>query len=226
MKEIKENWNFLFVGHWLQGNIGNDRKDVGNLIRTFFTAFRGNKSTGLILKTAGASPCMMDREDLLRKIREIKMSCGIHPSQLPSVYLLHADLFDEEMNDLYNHPKVKAHVSFTHGEGFGRPLLEASLSGKPVIAPGWSGHVDFLNKNNSVLIAGGLKNVEKESFPKNIYVEGQQWFQVDYRDAATKMTHIRKNLKVYKNRGMKQMIFNKGKFSFDSMVTRLGNLLD
>ena len=226
MKEIKENWNFLFVGHWLQGNIGNDRKDVGNLIRTFFTAFRGNKSTGLILKTAGASPCMMDREDLLRKIREIKMSCGIHPSQLPSVYLLHADLFDEEMNDLYNHPKVKAHVSFTHGEGFGRPLLEASLSGKPVIAPGWSGHVDFLNKNNSVLIAGGLKKVEKESFPKNIYVEGQQWFQVDYRDAATKMTHIRKNLKVYKNRGMKQMIFNKGKFSFDSMVTRLGNLLD
>ena len=164
MKEIKENWNFLFVGHWLQGSIGNDRKDVGNLIRTFFTAFRGNKSTGLILKTAGTAPCIMDREDLLRKIREIKMSCGIHPSQLPSVYLLHADLFDEEMNDLYNHPKVKAHISFTHGEGFGRPLLEASLSGKPVIAPGWSGHVDFLNKNNSVLIAGGLKKVEKESF--------------------------------------------------------------
>ncbi len=31
---------------------------------------------------------------------------------------------------MYNHPKVKAHVSFTHGEGFGRPLLEASISEK------------------------------------------------------------------------------------------------
>ena len=226
MSKIKENWNFLFVGHWLQGGLGKDRKDVGNLIRTFFTAFRGKTSTGLILKTAGASPCMMDREDMLRKIREIKMTCGIHPSQLPNVYLLHADLRDEEMNDLYNHPKVKAHISFTHGEGFGRPLLEASLSGKPVIAPGWSGHVDFLNKNNSIMLGGGLTDVEKESFPENIFVQGQKWFQVDYRDAATKMNHVRKNLKVYKNRGMKQMLFNKSKFSFEAMVKSLGGLLD
>ena len=44
--------------------------------------------------------------------------------KLPNVYLLHGDLTDEEMNQLYNHPKVKAHLTFTHGEGFGRPLLE------------------------------------------------------------------------------------------------------
>jgi len=154
------------------------------------------------------------------------MQCGIHPSQLPNVYLLHADLYDEEMNDLYNHPKVKAHISFTHGEGFGRPLLEASLSGKPVIAPNWSGHVDFLNKNNSVMLTGGLGNVAKESFQKGIYVEGQQWFNVDYRAAASQMLHVRKNLKVYKNRGMKQMLFNKSKFSFNSMTKRLEKLLD
>ena len=39
-----------------------------------------------------------------------------------------------EMNEMYNHPKVKAHLTFTHGEGFGRPLLEASFSGKPIIS--------------------------------------------------------------------------------------------
>ena len=38
------------------------------------------------------------------------------------------------MNKLYNHPKVKAMVSLTKGEGFGRPLLEFSLTGKPIIA--------------------------------------------------------------------------------------------
>ena len=36
-------------------------------------------------------------------------------------------------------------VSFTKGEGFGRPLLEFSAIGKPIIASGWSGHTDFLN---------------------------------------------------------------------------------
>ena len=226
LDQVETNWNFLFVGHWLQGKIGHDRKDVGNLIRTFFTAFRGNKSTGLILKTSGASPCIMDREDMLKKVKEVKIQSGIDESQLPNVYLLHCDLFDDEVNDLYNHPKVKAHISFTHGEGFGRPLLEASLSGKPVIAPNWSGHVDFLNKNNSILLDGGLINVEKGSLQENIYIEGQQWYQVNYTAAAQKMLHVRKNLKTYKNRGMKQMMFNKSKFSFNSMVQRLDKLLD
>lgn len=225
MDQVETSWNFLFVGHWLQGSIGKDRKDVGNLIRTFFTAFRNNKSTGLILKTSGASPCMMDREDMLKKIKEVRSQCGIPASQLPNVYLLHCDLYDDEVNDLYNHPKVKAHVTFTHGEGFGRPLLEASLSGKPVIAPNWSGHIDFLNKNNSSLIPGGLVKVEKESLQENIYVEGQQWFQIDYRAAGQKMLHIRKNLKTYKNKGMKQMMYNTSKFSFKSMVTRLDKIL-
>ncbi len=226
LKHVETNWNFLFVGHWLQGGPGKDRKDVHNLIRTFFTAFRGNKSTGLILKTSGATPCMLDREDMLRKIREVKISSGIPEADLPNVYLLHADLYDEEVNDLYNHPKVKAHITFTHGEGFGRPLLEASLSGKPVIATNWSGHVDFLNNKNAILLPGGLVKVEKESLQDNIWVDGQQWFQVDYRSAAQKMLHVRKNLKVYKNKGMKLMLYNKSKFSFDAMVSRLGQVLD
>ena len=51
---------------------------------------------------------------------------------------------DEEMNQLNNDPKVKAFVSFTKGEGFGRPLLEAAITGKPVITTNWSGHLDFL----------------------------------------------------------------------------------
>ena len=49
-----------------------------------------------------------------------------------------------EMNSIYNHSKVKAMVSLTKGEGFGRPLLEFSLSQKPLIVSGWSGHMDFL----------------------------------------------------------------------------------
>ena len=53
-------------------------------------------------------------------------------SNFPNIYILDGDFTNEEMNSIYNHPQVKAHVSFTHGEGFGRPLLEACISGKPL----------------------------------------------------------------------------------------------
>ena len=79
---------------------------------------------------------------MMKKIRLVKDS--MRGDKLPNIYLLHGDLTDEEMNQLYNHPKVKAHLTFTHGEGFGRPLLEATLSGKPMIAPISTGQADFL----------------------------------------------------------------------------------
>ena len=38
--DIKEDFAFLFVGHWLKGDTGQDRKDVGMLIRCFTEAFK------------------------------------------------------------------------------------------------------------------------------------------------------------------------------------------
>ena len=70
------------------------------------------------------------------------------------------------MNQLYNHPKVKAMMSMTHGEGFGRPLLEASITGKPTITTNWSGHIDFIKPEYNILIGGELKNVHKTASNK------------------------------------------------------------
>jgi glycosyltransferase involved in cell wall biosynthesis len=132
LKQVKESFNFLYVGHWLQGGFGEDRKDTGMLVKVFLETFKNKKNKpGLIMKTSGATVSILDREDILKKITDIKETIK---GDLPNVYLLHGDLTDDEMNGLYNHPKVKAHVTLTHGEGFGRPLLEATISGKPVIA--------------------------------------------------------------------------------------------
>ena len=60
------------------------------------------------------------------------------------IYLLHGDMTDQELHSLYKHPKVKALVSLSHGEGFGLPIFEAAYSGLPVLTSEWSGHVDFL----------------------------------------------------------------------------------
>ena len=131
--------------------------------------------------------------------------------------MLHGDLEDEEMNQLYNHPKVKVMITFTKGEGFGRPLLEASIAAKPIIASNWSGHLDFLNKKHSVLLPGNLTKVHKSALPKDYLVENAQWFTVNYQYAAQIMMDIFKNYRKYTFNAKKQSMVNKGKFSLDSM---------
>ncbi len=114
LKGIKEDFCFLFVGHWLQGSLGNDRKDLGMLIKTFLETFKNQKKQpALIIKTSGASPCILDREDILKKVSEIKNTVS---GELPNIYILHGDLRDEEMNGLYNHPKGKGLMFHLHTE--------------------------------------------------------------------------------------------------------------
>ena len=224
LKGIKEDFCFLFVGHWLQGGLGHDRKDLGMLIKTFLETFKNQKKQpALILKTSGATASILDREDVLSKLRQIKDT--VNGKLLPNIYVLHGDLSDEEMNGLYNHPKVKAHVSFTHGEGFGRPLLEASLSAKPVIAPKWSGHIDFLS-SNAILLPGSLNDVKKESFPKNMYVKGAQWFTVNYNYASKTLKNVFDNYSKYTVKAKKLAIVNQTKFSLDAMTKKFEGILD
>jgi len=223
LKGIKEDFCFLFVGHWLQGGLGHDRKDLGMLIKTFLETFKNQKKQpALILKTSGATSCILDREDILSKLNEIKSTVN---GKLPNIYILHGDLTDDEMNGLYNHPKVKAHVSFTHGEGFGRPLLEASLSAKPVLAPNWSGHVDFLSKD-AILLPGSLNDVKKQSFPKNMYVKGAQWFTVNYNYGSKILKDVFNNYSKYTVKAKKLAIVNQTKFSLDAMTKKFEEILD
>jgi glycosyltransferase involved in cell wall biosynthesis len=224
LEEIEEDFCFLFVGHWLQGGLGHDRKDLGMLLKTFLATFKDRpKQPALLLKTSGATPSILDREDIMAKVNQIKDTVK---GQLPNIYVLHGDLEDEEMNGLYNHPKVKAHVSFTHGEGFGRPLLEASLSEKPVISSNWGGQLDFLSSSNSVLLPGSLNDVKRESFPKNMHVDGAKWFTVNYNYASKILKDVFDNYSKYTVKGKKLAIVNQTKFSLDAMTKKFEEILD
>ena len=195
MGKIDEEFCFLYVGHWLQGGLGKDRKDTGMLIKVFCETFKNmKKQPALIMKTSSAGFSILDRENMLDKINEIKSQIK---GKCPNIYLVHGDFTDDEMNGLYNHPKVKAHISFTHGEGFGRPLLEASLSEKPVIASNWSGHLDFLDSKYSVLLDGAFEKVQKGSFPDQFFVEGSEWFTVNYQKASQTLRKIYRSYKKY-----------------------------
>jgi hypothetical protein len=225
LKSIPETFCFLYVGHWLQGRIGNDRKDTGMLVKTFLETFKDKvQQPALILKTSGATFCVMDREDIESKIKQIKET--VSGKKLPNIYFLHGDLSDTEMNGLYNHPKVKAHVSFTHGEGFGRPLLEATFSEKPVITSSWSGHVDFLDPKLSVLLGGEMNKTPREAFPRNIWTEGSEWFTVNYPNSSKVLMDVYKNYKTYKFNATEQGKINRGKFSHANMTKLFEEILD
>ena len=224
-KGINEEFCYLFVGHWMSGTFGHDRKNVGVLIKSFFDAFKGGvgKKPALILKSSMGVASYISREAILDKIKLIRDSYG--DIKLPNIYLLNGEFDDSEMNELYNHPKVKAMVSFTRGEGYGRPLLEFGLTGKPIIASGWSGHTDFLNTENSVLLAGTLENVHP-SAANNWLIEEAKWFQVNPQSAISSIKEVYKHYKKYLSRSRKQKQHVKNNFSWEKMRDLVNIQLD
>jgi len=179
LANVKEDFNFLIVGHWLKGDLGQDRKDIGMAIKTFATVFQylpKDKRPGLIVKTSHAA----------------------------------------DMSNLYHNPKVKAMLSFAKGEGYGRPMAEFTLTGKPIIASGWSGHTDFLPPEHAVLLEGSLTNVH-ESAADQFLMKEAQWFTVQYSNAANKIYDVYNNYNIYskKSEGLKSNTL--ANFTLDKM---------
>ncbi len=225
LKDIPEKFCFLFVGHWLKGDIGQDRKDVGMLVKVFAELFKNKppkSRPALILKTSGATFSIMDRDEIMRKLNFILQPYG---NTAPNVYLLHGDMTEPEINALYNHPKIKAMVSFTKGEGYGRPLAEFACIGKPIIATNWSGHIDFLDNKYTLLIPGKLTEIH-ESATDNHLMKGSQWFTVDYNAAAQAMFAVYSNYDAYLVPAKKQMERMQNMFTLEHMNKQLIDMIE
>lgn len=223
LSSISTDFNFLFVGHWLKGAFGQDRKDIGMMIKTFCEAFKNKSSKnkpGLILKTSHATFSIMDREETMKKIQQITKPYG---DKAPKIYLLHGDLTDDQMNSLYNHPKVKAMISFTKGEGFGRPLLEFTLSEKPVIASDHSGHKDFLKHAHPLV---GDETEIHQSAADKFLIKGSKWFTVNYGYAAGVLRDCVDNYKNYLKAAKRQAYHSKTEFSLTAMNDKFCEYID
>jgi glycosyltransferase involved in cell wall biosynthesis len=229
LENVPEKFCYLFVGHWLRGDFGEDRKNVGLLVRLFLETFKQSKTSppALILKTSGGNFSILDKKEIIKKIEQIKNTVQLGEDQnMPNIYVLHGELTDDEMNSLYNHPKVKAHISLTKGEGFGRPLLEATISGKPVIASGWSGHIDFLNAEDAVLVGGQLKEIHPSSVWDNVLIKESSWFYPDAQQAANAMAAVFMDYETFHKKAKKLGKENSKKFSYKAIQQRTWELLD
>jgi len=225
LANVKEDFCFLIVGHWLKGSLGQDRKDIGMAIKTFATVFQylpKDKRPALVVKTSHAGFSVIDREETRRKMDEVLKSFG---DKCPSVYLLHGDMEETDMSNLYHHPKVKAMISFAKGEGYGRPMAEFTLTGKPIIASGWSGQMDFLPAEHSVLLEGSLTAVH-ESAADQFCMKEAQWFTVNYSAAANKIYDVYNKYDIYieKSKGLRENTL--ANFTLDKMSDKFTEIME
>jgi glycosyltransferase involved in cell wall biosynthesis len=221
--DITEDFAYLFVGHWLKGDLGQDRKDVGMLIRCFIESFKDEEvKPALVLKTSSASFSVKQREEFRKKIEDIvKQSNTTTP---PSIYLLFGELTNGEMNELYNHPKIKSMVSLTKGEGFGRPLLEFTMTGKPVIASNWSGHKDFLPMDKAIMVGGKLTEVH-DSVIDDFIIKGSKWFTANYNEFVEVLKLVQKDYDKFLQKSETLREFNSENFTLDKMKDKFESIL-
>jgi len=195
------------------------------IFKTFCTVFKNlpkDKQPGLILKTSHAGFSVGEREDIANRINAITKEFG---DKCPPIHLVWGDLLESELNELYNDDKVKAMISFTKGEGYGRPLAEFATTGKPIIVSNWSGHTDFLSEAHTIYLEGELKNVH-ESAQNQFLLKESKWFYVDYTKAAQVIFDTHKNYDSYlkKSKGLSDNINNK--FSLGKMTEVFKKLVD
>ena len=179
--QLSTDFNFLSVAQF------GPRKNLHNTIKWFIEEFH-DENIGLVLKTNMAKNCLMDREIVLNNIRNFLKQ---FPNRSCKIYLLHGDMTDEEMHSLYRHEKISAFLALPHGEGFGLPIFEAAYSGIPVVATGWSGHLDFLTdkdgKEHFYNVSFDLQPVQNEVVWENVLIAESMWAYPREQSAKQKM---------------------------------------
>ena len=194
--ELETDFNFLVTSQW------GPRKNIDNTIKWFVEEFH-DQEVGLVAKLSWHNDSVNDR---VRTEKRLKSLLSNYKDRKCKIYLLHGSLKDNEMASLYCHPKIKAYVTLTHGEGFGLPIFEAAYHGLPVLAPDWSGHLDFLYmpvkdkkskkekmKAMFTKVDYKLAPIPKEAVWDGVLQEDSQWCYPDGGSYKMKLREMRSN---------------------------------
>jgi len=203
--DVATDFNFLTVAQW------GPRKNIENTVKWFVEEFI-DQEVGLIVKLNTARNCFYDRELCESRLTNLLEK---YENRKCKVYFIHGYLSEEEMAALYTHEKVKAYVTLTHGEGFGLPIFEAAYLGLPVLAPAWSGHVDFLympvkdkkgkvkNKKMFTPIEYTMTKIPDEVVWDGVLVAESHWCEAEQGSYKMRMREVYKDYGRFKKQAKK-----------------------
>ena len=200
--DLQTNFNFLTVAQF------GPRKNLPILVESFIKEFHDNKDVGLVVKTHVINPSISDKVRSRRVIRNLTEK---YPDRKCKIYLLHGEMTEQQMCSLYRHPKIKAFTTTTHGEGFGLPIFEAACNGLPVVAPNWSGHMDFLSypdpkKKKEKLfreIPCYLDRVHESAVWETVIENGSMWAHVKESDVMLALRDLYKSHNRFRRKAKK-----------------------
>jgi len=220
---LKYDFNFLAVCQW------GPRKNLDQTITGFLEEF-SNEEVGLLLKVNTANDSIVDREYTLKRLNNLLNN---YKNRKCSITLLHGHLSDEQMLSIYTHPKVKAIVSTTHGEGYGLPLMEAAANGLPVIATDWSGHTDFLyikkddeKKRMFGKIDYELKPIAQEHVWQGVLEAGTSWAYPKSSSYKEKLRDCFKDYGRYKSQAKNLMPYVRDMMNEEKLFNLFSSIVD
>lgn len=191
-------FNFLTVGQWLPGAVGEDRKNIPATGMAVINALLDDKDVGIVVKSYLHNNSSPDRYALFERFGEM-----FGPKAKDRVHLVHGSLSEAEMRSLYVHPSVKAFISLTHGEGYFRPLAEAMACDLPVIVTGWSGHMDYVRPELATVVGYDMGAVPQASWAAELLGPGQTWANPVFEEAENRIRRCRNSYSVAKERAVK-----------------------
>ncbi len=195
---LPTNFNFLVVGQWTP----QDRKNIGQTIKVFLETFKGQDDVGLIAKVHGFSAGTYDKINCVERIQEIRRMVGLRPNEGPYIYLIHGAMSSEQVSRLYHNADV--FILPTLGEAWGMPILEAVVSGLPVITTGGTGAETYLNPHYSILLNHKWNKIPQRMYWQYVYEPYQEITVPDWAEFVRMLRRTKDMYSLTKENALKQ----------------------
>ncbi|MET3495559.1 glycosyltransferase family 4 protein [Variovorax boronicumulans] len=167
----KDRFVFLFTFHMVSVM---ERKNPLGLVRAFKMGFRADEPVTLVLKTSFGNRHPEQFQELC------EAAAGV-----PGITIIDQVFSSDEVLSLMH--SCDAYVSLHRSEGLGLTMAEAMLMGKPVIATGFSGNMDFMTEDNSLLVSYERVKVGRPIPP---YDADLEWAEPSVDHAAQLMRRL------------------------------------
>ena len=169
----REDGRFAFLFSFHMGSVM-ERKNPLGLIESFRLAFGEDEPVDLVLKTTSFG----NHDDQIAELREAAGTAQVH--------IIDRVLDGDDITALMD--SCDAYVSLHRSEGLGLTMAEAMLLGKPVVATRYSGNLDFMDDDNSLLVDCEVVPVRGSVPPYTI--PGARWAEPNTAHASTLMRRV------------------------------------